>query len=210
MTTPTVYLVDDDAAVRDALSLLISLKGLRTAVFASAELFLEHCEIKLPGCLLTDVKMAGMSGLELQRQLRERQSLLPVVVLTAYGDVATAREALRDGAVDFLEKPVDDDVLMDVLKSAVHLSRGLWQEQSQDSEVHLRIGRLTARERDVFRLLAEGLSHRSIAERLGISPRTVEVYKSRMMEKLQCRSLAEVIRLGAAHGSLPDPAEPAA
>lgn len=122
--------------------------------------------------------------------------LLPVVVLTAHGDVATTRAALKNGAVDFLEKPVDDDVLIDVLRNAISIDSQRHHTQTQRNETMTRLGRLTPRERDVLHLLAEGLQHREIAARLAISPRTVEVYKSRMMEKLQCRTLAEVVRIG--------------
>jgi RNA polymerase sigma factor (sigma-70 family) len=196
MSDPTVFVVDDDAAIRDALSLLISLKGLRTAVFASAEGFLDTYSVQSRGCLLTDLQMPNMSGLELQRVLAQREVLLPVVVLTAYGDVSTTRTALKNGAVDFLEKPVDDDVLIDVLHNAIRIDKERHLMDTQRTEALERLDRLTARERDVLRLLAEGFQHREIATRLQISPRTVEVYKARMMEKLQLRNLTEVVRLG--------------
>jgi len=193
---PTVFLVDDDAAIRDALSLLISLKGLRSAVFATAEDFLDTYRAQWRGCLLTDLQMPGMQGLELQRTLAERNIQLPVVVLTAHGDVATTREALKSGALDFLEKPVDDEVLIDVLRNAIRID----EERHRAASAHLqaveRFARLTPREQAVLQLLADGLQHRDIAERLNISPRTVEVYKSRMMEKLQLRTLADVVRFG--------------
>lgn len=196
MTDPTVFVVDDDASIRDALSLLISLKGLRPAVFASAEDFLAVYDSQSRGCLLTDLQMTGMSGLDLQTILQQRGIVLPVVVLTAHGDVATTRAALKNGAVDFLEKPVDDDVLIDVLRNAIAIDSERHRVRMKQVETMTRLGRLTPRERDVLNLLAEGLQHREIAERLGISPRTVEVYKARMMEKLQCRTLAEVVRIG--------------
>jgi RNA polymerase sigma factor (sigma-70 family) len=196
MSDSTVFVVDDDASIRDALSLLISLKGLRAAVYASAEDFLDVYDTSWRGCLLTDLKMPGMSGLDLQAVLRERGVTLPVVVLTAHGDVSTTRAALVNGAVDFLEKPVDDDVLVDVLRNAVRIDEELHRAEEQRARAASRLNRLTPREREVLELLAEGLQHREIAERLAISPRTVEVYKARMMEKLQCRTLAEVVRAG--------------
>jgi two-component system, LuxR family, response regulator FixJ len=196
MTDPTVFVVDDDASIRDALSLLISLKGLRPSVFASAEDFLAVYDVQWRGCLLTDLQMPGMSGLELQTTLQQRGIVLPVVVLTAHGDVATTRAALKNGAVDFLEKPVDDDILIDVLKNAIRIDSERHRARMQRVETMTRLGRLTPRERDVLDLLADGLQHREMAERLGISPRTVEVYKARMMEKLQCRTLAEIVRIG--------------
>lgn len=197
MNDSTVFVVDDDASIRDALSLLISLKGLRAAVYASAEDFLAVFDASWRGCVLTDLKMPGMSGLDLQALLQERGVTLPVVVLTAHGDVSTTRGALKNGAVDFLEKPVDDDVLIDVLRKAVCIDHARHREQEERARATARLNRLTPRERDVLELLAEGLQHREIAERLSISPRTVEVYKARMMEKLQCRTLAEVVRAGA-------------
>lgn len=197
MTAPTVFIVDDDAAIRDALSLLISLKGLRAAVFASAEDFLAVYEPDWRGCLLTDLQMPGSSGLELQLALQAQNVTLPVVLLTAHGDVATARAALKNGAVDYLEKPVEDEILLDVLENAIRIDVERHRSQQHQAETVERLGRLTLRETEVLELLADGLAHREIAERLTISPRTVEVYKARMMEKLQCRSLAEVVLLGA-------------
>jgi two-component system, LuxR family, response regulator FixJ len=196
MSDPTVFVVDDDAGIRDALSLLISLKGLRASVFASAEGFLAVYDTSWRGCLLTDLKMPGISGLELQNVLRDRGVTLPVVVLTAHGDVSTTRTALKNGAIDFLEKPVDDDVLIDVLLNAIRIDEERHRTQTQRAQMSARLSRLTSRERAVLELLAEGLQHREIAERLTISPRTVEVYKARMMEKLDCRTLAEVVRIG--------------
>jgi FixJ family two-component response regulator len=196
-SSPTVFLVDDDPGVRDALSLLISLKGLRPAVFGSAEDFLAVYDTSWRGCLLTDLKMPGLSGLELQALLKERGVTLPVVVLTAHGDVATTRAALKNGALDFLEKPVNDELLIDVLTNAIRLDETHRRLAQRREETQSRLSRLTTRERDVLAALAQGLQHREIAERLAISPRTVEVYKARMMEKLQCRTLAEVVRLGA-------------
>jgi len=196
MTDPTVFVVDDDASIRDALSLLISLKGLKASVFSSAEDFLAVYDSQWRGCLLTDLQMPGIGGLDLQMTLRERGIVLPVVVLTAHGDVATTRAALKNGAVDFLEKPVDDDVLVDVLRNAIRIDFERYSAHVQRTETRTRLGRLTPRELDVLELLADGLQHREIAERLAISPRTVEVYKARMMEKLQCRTLAEIVRIG--------------
>jgi FixJ family two-component response regulator len=137
-----------------------------------------------------------MSGLELQKTLQAKGVTLPVVVLTAHGDVATTRAALKAGAVDFLEKPVDDDLLLDVLSNAIRLDRERHRATRDREERSARLALLTTREREVLELLAEGLQHREIATRLVISPRTVEVYKARMMQKLQCRSLAEVVRVG--------------
>lgn len=198
MNDATVFLVDDDPSVRDSLSLLLSLKGLRTRVYANAESLLATYEAQWRGCVLTDLKMPGLTGLELQQALAARGSTLPVVVLTAHGDVATTRQALKAGAFDFLEKPVDDDVLLDVLGNAIRRDRERHEEMAERSLAEDRVARLTPRERDVLLLIAEGLQNREIGERLGISPRTVEVYKARMMEKLHCRSLADAVRVSLA------------
>jgi len=137
-----------------------------------------------------------MSGLELQSELKTRGIRLPVVLLSAHGDVATTRTALKNGAVDFLEKPVDESVLVDVLTNAIRLDAEHRAEETQRSRLTTLLERLTSREREVLELLALGLNHRDIAAKLEISPRTVEVYKARMMEKLQCRTLADIVRIG--------------
>jgi two-component system response regulator FixJ len=194
MNDAAVFLVDDDASVRDSLSLVLSLKGMRTQLFATAEAFLETYQPDWCGCVLTDLQMPGMSGLDLQQALRDRGISLPVVVLTAHGDVATTRLAMKNGAFDFLEKPVDDEVLLDVLQNAIREDTRRHELHRSENVARSRLERLTPRERDVLELLVEGLSQRQIAARLKISPRTVEVYKARMMEKLQCRNVSEVVR----------------
>jgi FixJ family two-component response regulator len=192
MSEPTVFLVDDDAAVRDALALLLSFQGIRSLMFASAEDFLRVFDPGWPGCLLTDLKMPGMSGLDLQTALRGRGCDVPVIVLTAHGDAATARAALKNGALDFLEKPVENAVLLDVIGNAFRIDAERRSERASDRDRRSRLERLTPRERSVLQLIVAGLQHKDVGERLGISPRTVEVYKSRIMEKLDCRNNAEL------------------
>lgn len=194
--TATVFLVDDDAAIRDALSLLLSLKGFSSQAFASAEAFLAECQPVWRGCVLTDLRMPGRSGLDLHRELEQRSIALPVVLLTAYGDVGTARMALKSGAFDFLEKPVDDALLVDVLGNAIAHDARVHGDAQRRSLTLEKIARLTPREREVLQYLAEGLQNREIAAALQISPRTIEVYKARMMEKLDCRTLADIVRIG--------------
>jgi FixJ family two-component response regulator len=196
----TVFLIDDDPGVRDSLTLLLSLKGIRTQPFATAESFIETYRPDWRGCVLTDLRMPGMTGLELQAALRGRQLDVPVVVLTAHGDVATARAALKNGAFDFLEKPVDDAMLLEVLRNALRVDRERRATAGERSSTERRIERLTEREREILALIAAGHQNRDIAAQLGISPRTVEVHKSRIMEKLQCRTLAELIRMNLAAG----------
>jgi len=192
---PTVYIVDDDAAVRDSLALLLGLHGYQTQAFASAEDFLSAWRPERDGCLLLDLKMPGMDGLALQARLNALGSHLPLVVITAHGDVAAARAALKAGALDFLEKPIDDVLLLELVAEVMARARQATVSASQATDLDERIARLTPREREVMELAADGLNNREIAARLTISPRTVEVYKARMMEKMQVRRLSELIRL---------------
>ena len=196
----TVFLIDDDPGVRDALSLLLSLKGMSIRPFATAESFIETYRPERAGCVLTDLRMPGMTGLELQAALTARHIHVPLVVLTAHGDVATARAALKNGAFDFLEKPVDDELLVEVLRNALRVDRERRTATSSRSAADARLERLTTREREILALLAAGHQNREIAAQLAISPRTVEVHKARIMEKLDCHSLAELIRINPAPG----------
>lgn len=199
----TVYIVDDDPALRDATALFLRVRQIPSLSFASAEEFLGAVQPHWSGCLLLDLKLGGMSGLDLQQALVEAGIALPVVIVTAHGDVATTRAALKAGAFDFLEKPVDNDLLLEVVGNAATYDERRRSLAAEAQERQLRIERLTQRERQVMDLVALGRSHREIAEELGISARTVEVYKSRMMEKLQARTLADVIRLAAVAGTNP-------
>jgi FixJ family two-component response regulator len=177
----TIYIVDDDIAMRDSLALLLGLKGFRTQIFASAENLLAAYSPNWFGCMLVDVRMLGMDGLQLQAELRRRECSVPVVIMTAYGDVSTARAALKAGAEDFLEKPFDDSVLIDVLQSALDAQAPLRQSAPRAKEVP----QLTTREQQVADMARAGLQVKQIAAKLHISPRTVEVYKSRMSQKLR-------------------------
>ena len=193
-----VFIVDDDAAIRDAISLLLSLHGYRTATFATAEDLLAALDARSAGCIVADVKMPGMSGLELQQALRPRGIDLPVVIITAHGDVATARAAFRSEAVDFLEKPFDDGALLAAVAAGLaretsRLEAGDRRQRGQEN-----LAALTERERGVMELLVQGLHNREVAQRLGISPRTVEVHKARVMEKLGVRNLVELVRVAGA------------
>lgn len=195
MTEPTIFIVDDDAPVRDSLALLLGLKGYAIRSFASAEDFLTACQPNWHGCLLLDIRMAGMNGLELQQQLISRQIVLPIIFITGHGDVAAARAALKAGAADFLEKPLDDQILITTIADALERSAHQRDEAAAAQEIMDRMSRLTAREHEVMEKITLGEPNREIARQLGISPRTVEVYKARMMEKMQARSLPELIRL---------------
>jgi FixJ family two-component response regulator len=196
----TVFLIDDDPSVRDSLTLLLSLKGLRTQAFANAESFIDTYRPERSGCVLTDLRMPGMTGLELQAALRARHIDVPVVVLTAHGDVATARAALKNGAFDFIEKPADDAMLLEVLRNALRVEHERRAAASTRTDTDQRLQRLTGREREILALIAAGHPNRDVAVKLGISPRTVEVHRARIMEKLECSSLAELISMNRAAG----------
>ena len=194
-TEQTVFIVEDDAAVRDSLGLLLGLQGFRTQAFGCAEDFLRVYQPSWAGCLLLDVRMPGMSGLELQESLRQQSLALPVIIMTAHGYIATVRTALRSGAVDFLEKPVDPDALLGAIRTALDADAARRRAALDAEGTRQRLSVLTARERQVMELVAKGCHNREIATTLGISPRTVEVHKARVMEKLQVQSVPELVRI---------------
>jgi FixJ family two-component response regulator len=187
----TVFIVDDDPSVRDALALLLSLRGYPTAVFACAEDFLRALEPQWRGVVIADIRMPGMSGLEMQEALSHHPARLPVIVVTAHGDVAAARQAFMFNAIDFLDKPFDHEQLLASIDRAMS---GLPPDASTIGTRPV-ASTLSAREREVMALVVEGFDNRAVGEKLGISPRTVEVHKSRVMSKLGARNLAELIRI---------------
>ena len=186
----TVYIVDDDAAVRDSLSLMLGLAGYATALFADAESFLAGYRDDWAGCVVADLRLPGKSGLELQAELRARGSALPFIVMTAHGDVPSARTAFQAQAVDFLEKPFDHAQLRAAIGNAFSMEQ---LRLARAAEV-AKLATLTEREREVLEHAAQGLHAKEIAAALGISPRTVEVHKTRIMEKLGVRNVAELVR----------------
>lgn len=190
MAADTIFIVDDDPSVRDSLSLLLSLRGYLTASFACAEDFLQGVPTHGKGCVLLDIRMPGLSGLDVQDRLRRDGRMLPVVVITAHGDVAAARQAFLAGAVDFIEKPFDSGQLLAAIETALSRGGPAPAEPAADPA-----SCLSPREREVMALMVQGLHNRRIAERLGISPRTVEVHKARVMDKLGVRTLVELVRL---------------
>jgi len=202
---PEVTIVDDDAGVRDSLSLLLGLHGYAVRSYASGAALLEAVRADWRGCLLIDLRMPGMDGLALQAALAERGIALPVIILTAHGDAANARAALKAGAFDFLEKPVDDALLIEMIEAATRVEAETHAATTERAQVERRMQRLTPRERQVFDLVVAGRHNREIAAALTISPRTVEVYKARMMDKLQVDRLPDLIRLSlnAPNGAVP-------
>lgn len=191
----TVFIVDDDPAVRDALSLLLGIQDYRVAVFGDAESFLKAYKSEWRGCLVLDIRMPGMDGLTLQKRLAQLGSELPVIIMTGHGDVASAREAFRAFAVDFLEKPLDHRKLLAAIADAFSRQRTRVVAEMNRSEVERLLARLTPREREVMARVVAGQHNRDIAAELGISARTVEVHKARMMDKLGVNNVADLVRL---------------
>jgi len=190
-----VLVVDDDEAVRQSLSLLLDSVGLRSECYPSASDFLEAFDEDRRGCLLLDVRMPGMSGLELQERLGEMRSNLPIIFLTGHADVPLAVRAMQAGALDFLEKPFNDQELLDRVHAALARDADSRREQGERHDVVKRIGRLTRREHEVMALVVEGLPNKVIADRLEISERTVEIHRARVMAKMQAESLAHLVRM---------------
>lgn len=194
-TTPTVYIVDDDADIRQSLMLWLGMRGYRTQGFADGEAFLAALRPDARGCAIVDVRLQDIDGLQLHTQMRERGVKLPVLFVTGHGDVATARAALKAGAFDFIEKPFDNERLAELVANAVNDDRARWEDANQAARLQQRLDRLTQRERQVMEHVVAGLHNREIAQELGISPRTVEVYKARMMDKLDVQRVADLVKL---------------
>lgn len=191
---PTVFLVDDDEAVRQSLSLLIATYGMPVESCASAEDFLARWQPDAVGCLVLDIRMAGMSGLALQALLQERRIGIPIVFITGHGDINACRNAFQGGAVDFLTKPVDERALMASIQKGI--SQDIRQRRAASEVVHLRerFAQLSERERQVLDLILDGLPNKLIAREIGLSTRTVESHRSRIYQKLGASSLAQLVR----------------
>ena len=201
----TVFIVEDDQSVRDALGLLLGLKGYPVAMFENAETFLKTYRPESCGCLLIDIRMPGMDGLALQRRLLERDCKIPTIVMTGHGDVESAREAFRAHAVDFLEKPVDHTKLVSAIEEAFVRQAAAQDTRGRRTALDGLLTSLTPREREVMDLVVAGRHNREIAETLGISARTVEVHKARMMTKMRVDGVPDLVRLSLTR---PDPQDP--
>jgi FixJ family two-component response regulator len=192
---PAVYVVDDDPSVRVAMERLLKSVGLTVKTCASAWDFLEQATPEWSGCLIVDLRMPGMGGLDLQDQLSARQVSLPVIFLTGYGTVPASVRAMKAGAVDFLEKPVDDQKLLDAVHKALERDREVRLNQAEMQALQQRLALLTPREHEVLTFIISGRLNKLTAAALGTTEKTIKVHRARIMEKLQCASLAELVRL---------------
>ncbi|MEW8630650.1 MAG: response regulator transcription factor [Candidatus Thiodiazotropha sp.] len=192
---PTVFVVDDDEEVRGALKLLFESVGLPVICYPSAVDYLDQFDESLPGCLVVDIRMPGMSGLDMQEKLAERQIHPPVIIITGHGDVPMAVRAVQAGAVDFIEKPFRDQILLDSVHRAIEMDAERRGEASRLSEIREHLNQLTPREREVLDLVISGMRNKNISEQLGITLSTVEAHRSRVMEKMQADSLSHLMRM---------------
>lgn len=203
---PVVYVVDDEEAVRISLATLLDIHGFTTQAFASGQAFLDGVDPAVPACALVDVKMPVLDGIGLLEQMHKTGIAVPVIMMTGFGEVAIAVKAMKAGAVDFLEKPLDEKELLTVLGRVLSQSRASLQLSEQKEQAAARLGRLTEREREVFDGLAMGKTNKGIALELGISPRTVEIHRARIMDKLAAGTLSDLIRIALVLGLRPDSA----
>ena len=199
---PIVHVIDDDDAIRQSLAFLLSTAKIEVKTHPSAAAFLEALPGLKPGCIITDVRMPGISGIELVRRLKELNVGAPVIVITGHGDVPLAVEAMKIGAADFLEKPFDDEVLLASVRSALKVQDAETKRRSERGDVESRLATLSSRERDVLGGLVAGRANKQIAYDLGISPRTVEIYRANLMNKMQAGSLSELVRMALVVGLL--------
>jgi len=190
---PIVSVIDDDTAARSSLRLLLKSLGLTATAYDSAASFLAGYDPLQPGCLLVDIRMPGMSGLELQQVLNQRGTLTPIIFVTGHGDVPMAVEAMQQGAFDFLQKPFRDQELLDRVQRAIAKDRSVREQLRGNESIRRRLESLTAREHDVLELVAVGSPNKIIAHKLGISQRTVEIHRARVMEKMNADSLAQLV-----------------
>jgi len=197
---PTIFIIDDEPAVRQSVRWLVESVALNVETFATAHEFLEQYDPSRPGCVLTDIRMPGMCGLALQVRLRENGCMIPVIMMTGHGDVATAVRAMKNGAVDFIEKPFNDQELLDLLHACIEVDRH-YREAKEGRDITLsKYNALTPREKEVMSLVVDGNSNKEIARDLDISPKTVEAHRAKLMEKMQAGSVAELTKLAAVCG----------
>ena len=197
-----IHVIDDDDALRESLAFLLRSAQLEVKSYASARAFLDSLPDQSLSCVITDVRMPEVSGIDLLRRLKELKISVPVIVITGHGDVALAVEAMKIGAADFFEKPFDDDLLLASVRSALRMQEGEKKRYAERAEIESRIAALSPRERDVLAGLVEGRANKQIAFDLGISPRTVEIYRANLMNKMQADSLSDLVRMALVAGML--------
>jgi FixJ family two-component response regulator len=193
-----VHIVDDDKAIRDSLEMLMKSVGFESKSYDSAEMFLNEADLYAPGCLVVDIRMQGMSGLELQQVLKDKDSKLPVIIITGHGDVPMAVQAMQAGAIDFLEKPYDNNLLLSRIKQSLAVVTESQDKLRFSADAKARLSRLTPREREVMNLLVAGKHNKVIAKELAISVRTAEAHRAKVMKKLRAESLSDIVRLAMA------------
>lgn len=192
---PCVMIIDDDESVREALQILMKSVSMLAKTYSSAIEFIDEFNPKQRGCIVSDIRMPGMSGLAMQEELNQRRACQPIIFITGHGDIAMAVDAIKNGAADFLTKPFRDQDLLDAVNKALVVNESKLNELDSQAEVTQRLKTLTARERQVLELVVIGKANKVIADKLKLSPRTVEVHRSHMMEKMQVRTVAELVKL---------------
>ena len=197
-----VHVIDDDEAMRNSLAFLLRAAKVEVQTHESATAFLESLPKAKPGCIVTDVRMPGMSGIDLLKRLRQLKIVMPVIVITGHGDVPLAVEAMKGGAADFLEKPFDDDVLLAAIRSALNVQATDIEQQASRNAINERLAALSNRERQVLDGLVAGHPNKTIAFDLGISPRTIEIYRANVMTKMKASSLSDLVRMALVGGIL--------
>jgi FixJ family two-component response regulator len=200
-----VIVVDDDPGLRNALCILLKTVGLESLQFGSAQDFLAAYQPSQPGCLVLDVRMPGMSGLDLQRELNLRGAVIPVIFMTAHGDIPMAVQAMRHGAFDFLQKPFSDHDLLARIQRAIARDSALRESLGEHARIKAHFASLTPREREVLDQITKGRQNKTIAQDLGLSPRTVEIHRARVLEKMKAQSVAELVRMMLDLGNAPVP-----
>lgn len=201
---PTVFIVDDDESVRKSLARLITSVGLKVEMFSSATDFLKREPYDGPCCLVLDVRMPGLSGLDLQAEISKADHTPSIVFISGHGNIPMSVQAIKAGAVDFIEKPFDEQTLLDAVHLAIQKDRRAKTEQAELREIHERVESLTPREREVFALVVTGMLNKQIAFEMGISEKTIKVHRARVMQKMQAESLADLVRLAEKAGIHPD------
>lgn len=196
----TIALIEDDEAILRSLSMLLESRGIPVKPYASAESFLAESAAPPTQCVVSDIRMPGISGMELQQELKKRGSAVPVILITGHGDIATAVQAIKQGAFDFIEKPFDDERLIESISQAIESSDRQRVELTERALLKARLAELSPRQVEVMRLVANGCSNKEIAHRLNLSPRTVENYRAWMMEKMAAKNLADLVRKAIALG----------